>query len=106
MTGAEISGNLGVTRKLSEFPLYPLLIAAYFPLYLMSADLGMTDPSDVIRPLLVYVLVALLATAMLGRVLRDIHRAALWVAMVVVIIFGFRMLQQIIDTVIEAWIKN
>ncbi len=82
MTGADASGNTGagstgVTRKVSEFPLYPLLLAAYFPLYLMSADLGMTNLADVVRPLVVCVVLALAATALLGRVLRDVHRAAL-----------------------------
>ena len=51
-----------MTRKLSDFPLYPLLLAAYFPLYLMSADLGMTNLGDVVRPLAVCVVLALTAT--------------------------------------------
>ena len=78
-----------MTRKLSDFPLYPLLLAAYFPLYLMSADLGMTNLADVVRPLLVCVVLALVSTAVLGRVLRDVHRAALWVAMAFIVIFDF-----------------
>ena len=45
--------------KLSDFPLYPLLFAAYFPLYLMSADLGMTNLGDVVRPLAVCMALAL-----------------------------------------------
>ena len=36
--------------KAWKLPLYPLLIAAYYPLYMMAADQGMTDVSDVIRP--------------------------------------------------------
>ena len=95
-----------MTRKLSEFPLYPLLLAAYFPLYLMSADLGMTNLADVVRPLVVCVALALVATAVLGRVLRDVHRAALWVAMAFIVIFDFRLLQQMIDGVFSFWIKE
>jgi hypothetical protein len=92
--------------KLSEIPFYPLLIAAYFPLYLMAADLGTTNPSDVFRPLAVCVVLALLATAVLGRVLRDIHQAALWIAMAVIVIFAFRLLQQMIDAIFSLWIKE
>jgi hypothetical protein len=98
--------SLPVIRKLSEFPLYPLLLAAYFPLYLMSADLGMTNLADVIRPLVVCVALALVATAVLGRVLRDVHRAALWVALAFIIIFDFRLLQQMIDGLFSFWIKE
>jgi hypothetical protein len=95
-----------VTRKLSEFPLYPLLLAAYFPVYLMSEDLGMTDPADVVRPLVVCVALALVATSALGRLIRDVHRAALWVAMAFIVIFDFRLLQQMIDGVFSFWIKE
>jgi len=95
-----------VTRKLSEYPIYPLLLAAYFPLYLMSADIGMTNLADVVRPLVVYVALALVATAVTARVLRDLHRAALWVAMAVIVIFDFRLLQQMIDRVFSFWIKE
>ena len=42
----------------------------------MSADLGMTNLGDVFRPLAVCVALALAATWGLGRVLRDVHRAA------------------------------
>ena len=105
-SGSTGAGSTGVTRKLSEFPLYPLLLAAYFPLYLMSADLGMTNLADVVRPLLVCVALALVATAVLGRMLRDVHRAALWVAMAFIVIFDFRLLQQMIDEVFSFWIKE
>ena len=38
--------------KLSEFPFYPLLLAAYFPLDLMAADVdGTVSLIDVVRPL-------------------------------------------------------
>jgi Sulfatase len=97
---------MGVTRKLSDFPLYPLLLAAYFPLYLMSADLGMTNLGDVFRPLAVCVALALAATWALGRALRDVHRAALWVALAFVVIFDFRLLQQMIDGALSFWIKE
>jgi hypothetical protein len=97
---------MGVSRKLSDFPLYPLLLAAYFPLYLMSADLGMTNLGDVVRPLAVCVALALAATWGLGRVLRDVHRAALWVALAFVVIFDFRLLQQMIDGALSFWIRE
>ena len=43
-----------------KLPLYPLLMAAYYPLYMMAADQGMTDVAEVIRPATVCVLLALL----------------------------------------------
>ena len=78
-----------------KLPLYPLLIAAYYPLYMMAADQGMTM-LEVIRPATVCVLLALLLMVFLGAILRDLHRAALWVAMAVVLIFGGKFVQRII----------
>ncbi|QQP90770.1 sulfatase-like hydrolase/transferase [Skermanella sp. TT6] len=106
MTGAERSGRPAGAGEPAGFPLYPLLIAAYFPLYLMSADLGMTNLSDVVRPLAVCVLAALAATAGLGLLLGDRHRAALWVALGLVITFDFRLLQRMIDGVFSFWIEE
>jgi hypothetical protein len=79
--------------KFWKLPLYPLLIAAYYPLYMMASDQGGTDVSEVIRPTAVCVLLALLLMVLLGAILRDMHRAALWAAITVVLIFGFRFVQ-------------
>ena len=87
--------------KFWKLPLYPLLIAAYYPLYMMAADQGMIDVSEVIRPTAVCVLLALLLMVLLGAILRDMHRAALWVAITVILIFGFRFVQRIIGRVVE-----
>jgi hypothetical protein len=87
--------------KAWKLPLYPLLIAAYYPLYMMAADQGMTDVSDVIRPTIVCVLSALFLMVSLGAILRDVHRAALWVAMAVVLIFGIKFAQRIVGRVVE-----
>ena len=82
-------------------PLYPLLIAAYYPLYMMASDQGMTDVSSVIRSTIVCVSLALLLMVFLGALLRDMHRAALWVAMTAVLIFGVKFVQRIIARVVE-----
>jgi hypothetical protein len=86
--------------KLSEIPFYPLLIAAYFPLDLMAADvIGTVSVTDVVRPLVVCVTLALVTTLILNRALRDLHRAALWVAMAFFIICFFRLLRQMTDAI-------
>src|SRR5918995_3897526 len=87
--------------KAWKLPLYPLLIAAYYPLYMMAADQGMTDVSDVIRPTIVCVSLALFLMVLLGAILRDVHRAALWVALTAVLIFGIKFAQRIVGRVVE-----
>jgi hypothetical protein len=86
--------------KLSEIPFYPLLIAAYFPLDLMAADVdGAVSLIDVVRPLVVCVGLALVATLILNWALRDLHRAALWAAMTFFIICFFRLLHRMTDAI-------
>lgn len=86
--------------KLSEIPFYPLLIAAYFPLDLMAADVdGTISLIDVVRPLVVCVGLALVATLILNWALRDLHRAALWTAMTFFIICFFRLLHRMTDDI-------
>ena len=69
--------------------------------YVMAAEQGMTDVSDVIRPTIVCVLLALFLMVSLGAFLRDVNRAALWVAMGVVLIFGIKFAQRIVGRVVE-----
>jgi hypothetical protein len=83
-----------------KLPIYPLVIAVYYPLYMMASDEGMTDVSNVLRPAIFCFLMALILMALLGVVLRNLHRAALWVAMVVVLVFGTRFLNRIIARVL------
>ncbi|UEM07564.1 LTA synthase family protein (plasmid) [Skermanella rosea] len=84
-----------------NFPLYPLLMAGYCPIYMMAADQGMTDVVNVIRPTIACVLLALLLMVILSAMLRDRDRAAFWVAMIVGLIFGGKFAQRIIARVIE-----
>lgn len=63
---------------------HPLLFAAYPVLFLWSQNLGETNPSDVVRPLVVLVASAALLTWVLGRLLTDRRRAALIVSPLVI----------------------
>lgn len=85
-----------MSRNRWKLPFYPLLIAAYFPLYMMATNEGMFNVSSVIRPATICALLALLGMVLLGTILRDLHRAALWVAMIVILIFGVKFTQMII----------
>jgi len=87
--------------KTWKLPLYPLLIAAYYPLYMMAADQGMSDSFDVIRPVAVCALAALLLMVLFGAVLRDLNRAALWVAMIAGLIFGGKFVQRVLVRVFD-----
>ena len=80
-------------RKPWDFPLYPLFLAAHYPLFLMAGDIGMFDAGAALRPALIGALGALLIMAVAGVVMRDIHRAALWTAMAVVIFFHFNLIE-------------
>jgi hypothetical protein len=64
--------------------IHPLLFAAYPILFLWSQNLGETNPSDVVLPLVVAVAVAAAATWLLGLVLHDRRRAALIVSPLVI----------------------
>lgn len=60
--------------------IHPLLFAAYPVLFLWSQNLGETNPSDVVLPLVLAVTVAAAATWLLGLLLRDRRRGALIVS--------------------------
>ncbi len=77
----------------SVLPLYPLLLAIHYPLYLMASDLGMTDVQAALRPAIAGFLVALLLTALSGAVLRDIYRGALCTTLIVILVYHFDRLQ-------------
>jgi hypothetical protein len=87
-------------RKSSALPLYPLLLAAHFPLYLLTRSLTMPEMGMVVRPVLVGVAGAILAMGLLWLLLRDLHRAALWTTLGIVLVCYFKTLDPALDWLI------
>ncbi|HWL71008.1 MAG TPA: sulfatase-like hydrolase/transferase [Geminicoccus sp.] len=87
-------------RKSSALPLYPLLLAAHFPLFLLTRSLAVPETGMVVRPVLVGVASTLLAMGGLWLLLRDLHRAALWTALGIVLVCYFKTLDPVFDGLI------
>ncbi len=87
-------------KKPSVVPLYPLLLAVHYPLYLMASDLGMTDLQATARPAIAGFLVALLLMGLFGALLRDIYRGALCAALIVILVYHFDRLEMFFNRTI------
>jgi hypothetical protein len=90
-------------RRLLSLPLYPLLIAGYFPLYPMAANWDYFDIGDLVRPLVVCTLCALLGVAIITAVVRDVHRAALWAALLLIPVLYIWDLHGLVIAVSGRW---
>jgi hypothetical protein len=88
-----------LTRKLSDLPLYPLLLAAGFPLDLMTQTMSMTDIHAVVRPTVICILAALAITALFWVLLRNLHRAGLCAALVILLVCYFKRLDSVFDAI-------
>lgn len=91
-------------RRLSDLPFYPLLIAGYFPLYMMAANWATFDLGDVVPPLLACILAALVGVVVVAAVLRNVHRAALWIALLLIPVLYIRLVQEVVNGLGEPWI--
>lgn len=97
-----VSGMRARTREILESPVYPVLLAAYFPLHLMADNPSLFPVSDLLRPLGVVVAAALLTLLLAAAVLRDRHRAALWSALGLGLVCFFFPLQALFDAATRA----
>ena len=77
-----------VVSFLARIPFHPLLLAAYAVLFVYAANLGEVLPRDLVRPLALAVLAALIVLGIASLLLRDVRRGAI-VATAVVIVVGF-----------------
>jgi hypothetical protein len=77
---ASTDATAGAGRSSRFDGISPVLFAAYPVLFLWSQNVGETDPSEVVGPLVVVIAVAVGATLVLRLLLRDIRRAALIVS--------------------------
>ncbi len=69
--------------KIVRFPHYPVLLMVQYPLLRISTNLDLFHPASVVRPLLLGAATVLLALGLAAAVLRDRHRAAFAVALLV-----------------------
>lgn len=82
-----ISGSNSVTRILRA-PLHCFLLAAYFPLWLLSANLELFAPWNADRAVLLNLALAGSALLLFRPILRDWRRAGLAASLVVVLLFA------------------
>ena len=69
--------------------LHPVLFAAYPVLFLWSQNVAEADPADVVVPLLITTGAAAILTVLLGRLFRDVRRAAVAVTPIVIFLLVY-----------------
>ena len=70
-------------------PIYPILLAAYFVLFLLSQNLTEVTLVEVLPVVAVAVIVAALATIVSGLAFRNARRGAVIIGAIVVVFFGY-----------------
>jgi hypothetical protein len=76
------------------WPVYPVILAIYVPVWLLSNNRGLFDSTDAIRPILLTTGVALAAFGAFRLVMHDIHKAAFVTAICTVCFFSFGFLRE------------
>ncbi|WP_222182089.1 sulfatase-like hydrolase/transferase [Geminicoccus harenae] len=87
-------------RKMFHLPLYPFLLAAHFPLFVLTRNLTLPGLDVAVRPILVIMAGTLLAMVLLWLLLRDLHRAALWAALGLALVCYFKLAAPVFDQLI------
>ena len=82
-----------MTLRLLSYPFHPFLLALYFPIFLLSNNMGLFDVQDAHRTIGVGMGVVLLAFVVCRLVYRDAHRAALVTTSVLGLCFSFSFLK-------------
>jgi hypothetical protein len=77
-----------VVSVLARIPFHPLLLAAYAVLFVYAANIGEVVPRDLVRPLALAVVAALIVLAIASLLLRDARRGAV-IATAVVLVVGY-----------------
>ncbi len=81
-----------VTRFL-RLPLHSLLLAAYFPLWCLEANLGFFAPSSANRAIVLNLLLAGALLLVMRLVYRSWHKAGVACSLLIVLLFSFMMAQ-------------
>lgn len=74
-------------------PIYPVLMAVNFPLWLLSNNMGLFDASDTFRPILISVLVVICGLLCLNRLYRNRHKAAVVMTIGILCLYSFSLLR-------------
>lgn len=74
-------------EKFQSFPYYPLLFAAYPAVALMGININEAEPGMLWRPLIVLVLTAFLLLLVLRLLLKDWHRSAILLGILIFLFF-------------------
>ena len=80
-------GKSATLQKIQSFPFYPLLFIAYPAVALMGININEAEPGLLWRPLIVLVLIALVLLVLLKFLLKDWHRAALVLSILIFLFF-------------------
>lgn len=99
---AVVSGATARIRPLfSErpWPVYPVLVGAYFVLFLYSVNLGEAELGDLLPVLVIVVLLISVALLGLGLILGNLQRAALALTAVLIPLFAYGHVQELLKPV-------
>lgn len=75
-------------------PLHHAVLAAYFPVWLLSNNMTMFDTSDVLRPLALSVALSLVAFFALRRLYRNAHKAAAVTSAGILLFYCFALIRE------------
>lgn len=80
-------GKQSILEKIQSFPFHPILFIAYPVIALMGVNVNEAEPSLLWRPLIVLTLIAVVLLALLKFVLKDWHRAAVLLSILIFLFF-------------------
>lgn len=86
----------GTVSTILSYPIYHVLLAVYFPLWLISNNRGLFDTADVFRPVLISIGLALVAFAALAFLYRDWHKAAFLTTVGIACFYSFSLLRDLL----------
>ena len=81
------------------WPVYPVLVGAYFVLFLYSVNLGEAELGDLLPVLVIVVLLTSVALLGLGLILGNLQRAALALTAVLIPLFAYGHVQELLKPV-------
>jgi hypothetical protein len=93
---SRLGRRVGSFLRARPWPFYPLLVGAYFVLFLYSVNLGEAELGDLLPVLLIVVVLVAIVLLVLGLLTGNVQRAAIALTGVLVALFGYGHLQELL----------
>lgn len=78
-----------MTKGLTQYVLHPFCVAAYPILYLLSLNIQQIPPTQVVRPLLISLSVALFLTILFGAAAKNLRQGGLSTTIILILFFTY-----------------